>query len=1410
MSFSFFNSFNGNSQRLGQNYAIVSQDINPPAAVSYIGADTSSVTFSFTAPRTGGTISGYSAYVNGKLYNGTGGPSSYTINGLAQGGQYTINMVANIASTSSTSTTVTGSFNPTSITGVQLWFDALDPLNTGTAPANGSSITTWYDKSGYGRNAISASSNIYNTTGLNNKPAITINTVSNNYQWLSGTVPITTNKMNVFVIMSIIPGAGDYSRLVSLAAPGIFDSGSDIYHSFIIAGSTNTILYSIKGSSVTTGVAPGYSIPSLCESWFDGTNNYTTVQMGNSTTIASTATSAGNFAISSFTLGADSQSISDYRGWFKGFISEVLVYNTALSTSDRQKIEGYLAWKWSIQTSLPTAHPYYSAAPPGSPTTITTTTTKNILSNPSASLVLNTLAPFPTNIQLISATTTSLTFSFSEPTIGPTPTSYVPYVNGSSTTGSGGPSSYTISGLTAGTNYSLSIGANVTTSGSFNPTSLTGCQLWFDATDPLNTGTAPANGSSLTTWYDKSGYNRNATSASSNIYNTTGLNNKPAITISMTSNQWLNGPVPITTNTATVFVIMSMNSNAGFAGRIISFSQPGVHDWNNNNSFTFIRNGGSNVIIIYKNGTYSSSSFPSYSVPYLCECWLDGTNANSTVQIGNSTSISSVSSSGNFNITSFAIGNDSTFTDPVGQFDGFISEILVYNTSLSLSDRQKVEGYLSWKWGLQANLPSAHPYYSAGPSNTTTTLYQNPSPVSLYTLFNYPTNIQLLSSTASSLTVSFTAPGSNPTSYTPYLNAVAGTGSGTPSSYTITGLNGGTNYSVSIGANVTTTGSFTPTSISGTLLWLDAADSTTITYSSGSKISQWSDKSGLNYHFTQSTVANQPSYVSMANGKPALSLTSSGVMLNNNIPVSTTCTIFGVGYSSAGGNARLVQNDGYFYFGGISNSLAIGAGTNSVWSGVINANPATSISSLCLMEMSNSNNIISPYVNGTALDTTTIISSSFTGLTIGGVFFSGSYTQLWGGYVSEILIYNSVLSTTDRQKVEGYLANKWLIQSSLPVAHPYYSATPTSNVTVIYQNPTPLSLTTALSPPTGLTFISATATSITFSFTNPSGTITGYTPYINGSTATGSGNASSYTITGLTAGTSYTISISASTASSTSIQSTSVSMSTIVNRLKQNLSASAQSAFVGAFSVYLISSTYTGPSLNIRRSTDNATSDFYSDAQGNLGQSIGATGTSITSWLSGATGYVTKWFDQSGTGNHATQTTNGSQPSINVSSKYVDFSSPGNSFFNLPNGAIPYGNSSYTFVLKHGSIPYGQTWRTFIGSGTWMTVNGMNDFYINNNSNYYTSWYGNDLNGGTVSSGNTVSTKYKTNVSRTIYVNGVSAVSDAPSGRNTNNTNNSIGIASQRQYYLNMPLHFLYIFGTDLTDADRLIAEAGQ
>jgi hypothetical protein len=45
--------------------------------------------------------------------------------------------------------------------------------------------------------------------------------------------------------------------------------------------------------------------------------------------------------------------------YMTGSYYEVIQINSAISTSQRQQVEGYLAWKWGLRTNLPTNHPFY-------------------------------------------------------------------------------------------------------------------------------------------------------------------------------------------------------------------------------------------------------------------------------------------------------------------------------------------------------------------------------------------------------------------------------------------------------------------------------------------------------------------------------------------------------------------------------------------------------------------------------------------------------------------------------------------------------------------------------------------------------------------------------------------------------------------------------------------------------------------------------------------------------------------------------------------------------------------------------------------------------------------------------------------------------------------------------------------
>ena len=55
-------------------------------------------------------------------------------------------------------------------------------------------------------------------------------------------------------------------------------------------------------------------------------------------------------------------------------------------------------------------------------------------------------------------------------------------------------------------------------------------------------------------------------------------------------------------------------------------------------------------------------------------------------------------------------------TTPAGYFfTGTVYEIVCYSRVLTSIERQQIEGYFAWKWGLKASLGSGHPFFFIPP-----------------------------------------------------------------------------------------------------------------------------------------------------------------------------------------------------------------------------------------------------------------------------------------------------------------------------------------------------------------------------------------------------------------------------------------------------------------------------------------------------------------------------------------------------------------------------------------------------------------------------------------------------------------------------------------------------------------------
>jgi hypothetical protein len=223
-----------------------------------------------------------------------------------------------------------------------------------------------------------------------------------------------------------------------------------------------------------------------------------------------------------------------------------------------------------------------------------------------------------------------------------------------------------------------------------------------------------------------------------------------------------------------------------------------------------------------------------------------------------------------------------------------------------------------------------------------------------------------------------------------------------------------------------------------------------------------------------------------------------------------------------------------------------------------------------------------------------------------------------------------------------------------------------------------------------------------------------------------------------------------------------------------------------------------------------SSTDFYADRLGNL-LTAPVTGQSLASWLGGATGYVTTWYDQSGSGNHMSCSSAGIQPKIDLVNNFIDLKP--SAYFDVSagtTGPVPFQSSkNYTVVFRHGQ---------FLGSGLFSAQqnaggpygNLVNNFKKGTGSTYTQYWYGNDVNNkGVLATGNRVSYKWD-GANRSLYVNG--ALADATASSGWSQTSSAIQMIGKTTFdaAMNGELYGAFMFTTALSDADRNLVEAAS
>lgn len=215
----------------------------------------------------------------------------------------------------------------------------------------------------------------------------------------------------------------------------------------------------------------------------------------------------------------------------------------------------------------------------------------------------------------------------------------------------------------------------------------------------------------------------------------------------------------------------------------------------------------------------------------------------------------------------------------------------------------------------------------------------------------------------------------------------------------------------------------TPLSVSGCGIWLDSADSSTIVFSSGSNVSSIKDKSGNNNHFT--TTVGTPVLI-MDGTNQVLDFSQTGSVMSSTYQITYSgSSAFFIVYkkNNAGLNMLLAMTNINYGNAGdtsirFSNQLVQGSAQQE----------------LGLYYTNGTYNYSGYNYNGsyTIIDTVSPNGAGTTYVTYSSTFGS----RYFYGQIAEMMYYPAGVTSTQRQQLEGYLAQKWGIRYSLVAGHP--------------------------------------------------------------------------------------------------------------------------------------------------------------------------------------------------------------------------------------------------------------------------------------------------------------------------------------------------------------------------------------
>jgi hypothetical protein len=222
----------------------------------------------------------------------------------------------------------------------------------------------------------------------------------------------------------------------------------------------------------------------------------------------------------------------------------------------------------------------------------------------------------------------------------------------------------------------------------FKPQFVSNMVTWLDAND--STSITLGSGANIAQWRDKSGLNNHFTPTAGTPQRAKD-GAKWVVSFPLNSTMSATSNITATPNTTNLFMIIKLEGT-NYIQRFQNFQVSGV------NTLYVDR--------ILAGGPGMSAG---------------GNDFSNNYRVNGSRNAVTTATYTNYHILDAPFGLGSAITDKfeIGRstegFLGKVCEVIIYNNAIDLATREKIEGYLAWKWGMTATLSSDHPWKTTPP-----------------------------------------------------------------------------------------------------------------------------------------------------------------------------------------------------------------------------------------------------------------------------------------------------------------------------------------------------------------------------------------------------------------------------------------------------------------------------------------------------------------------------------------------------------------------------------------------------------------------------------------------------------------------------------------------------------------------